>query len=58
MTEDQEFYIPDELPLCYKYKVELINSCIGNMDISKVMGIYTSSFPFYSRYFGENYVAS
>lgn len=56
--ENQEFYIPDELPLCYKYKVELVNSCIHNMNTAKVIGIYTSSFPFYSRYFGGNYVAS
>lgn len=56
--EEQEFYIPDEMPLCYKYKVELVNSCIHNMNTAKVIGIYTSSFPFYSRYFGGNYVAS
>jgi len=43
---------------CYKFKIELIKICGVKEEHAKVMAIYTSSFPLYSKYFGGDYVSS
>ena len=64
MSEDEDqkaaqIYI-DQLSdlVCYQYKIELIRASGIDTGNAKVMGIYTSSFPYYMRYFGGSYVSS
>lgn len=48
----------DDIPVCYKFKIELIENCGIDRDTAKLVGIYPFAFVECNRYFGGEWVAS
>ena len=48
----------DDIPVCYRFKIELIEECGIDKDMAKLVGIYGFAFPEYSKFFGGVWVAS